>query len=1419
MPDNLLPEKLTAGQIRSFINFDGGEHIDITGTQQSRAQSEGVAALWHLLRNKGFAYLADEVGMGKTRQAMAVIALQLLEDPKAQIVIVCPGQTLQRQWLGEWDAFLRSCYKLLDNRLRSALTGLTVSHVAMHERVSDFAHALQLNEHRIHLLRYSSFSRPLFFGAVAPNEQIDLNADFVTYASALIPLGASPSTKDSQALRDALSQDSVSSTTREELIHMLSERYATQVGHLLCARGISLAVFDEAQYLRHVDNLQNRHIRQMFRPHARRWLFLSATPLHSGPGDLRSLDAYLGDSPSAKDQPPHCASCVPQGRSPQIAARMKPGAAAYQDVVDIMREFMVRRVRTYQDGDGNTYLKSQYRSYQRARISGTKDPFTALTMALVQKRLVQALDGHNNRFSQGECSSFESLATSVRSHSQRAATTKAKANTKAGARAGEHVLAEFEPATDHLRRDSQTSIDRATIDALAASFNEAASQLDRRANPNQVQRYSLPHAKLIDVAHRVFENSLHNASCHKSLVFVRRLDTVEELLAHLRTGFQKEVDRRLSIWHDWLAASGPALVLRQPHWVSGQFWNSAADSSEDAEDDPQPDEPSENEPGDMSGKANDLEYFRAIRYLKGEAPGKLHSFQARLRNTRVARNPLGAFLQAREVQLNAADAEAWKVADEVWIELVKVCLGEADPSLTDPGQPLHWLVHRPEPGSPTFWKLATLQRCLLQSMRQTDLLVDLYVLNRYVASLGAEGVNWTLPRKLLWLLGAGGGPGHCAFPEQLTNYASNWRTKLRDWMLHFDTIIDKCMRGGTSVGWEQIHERANGAFDRMQPVFGRSGRLEDQNAVPQFKFPVHPNVLVCTDVLKEGVDLHLFCDDVIHYGVAWTSGDLEQRIGRVDRFGSLISRRLAVSRQEHWKTQGRPRLKVEFPFLDGTLDAPQVNRVIVAKVRSDMRMDLGRRSDEIDKLGELNLDDLDDSDGTVATAAAPVVYFYPEGVPKDDALQLPAPPDLIIDMLACDAATLSHGRDELHMPRLGVVRIRGNVVVALSGNPLLRRVKVTGRRSVFDRQEEWLSCEAHEGASLSLGRALREADPVSTTALEGSRLFRFDTDWNTLVHCVDVDRPLAPASAIVQPVLLEALGDFLLLRAPLFPASAVHDDAWLGSNDQRCEWAYLTSDAGTVWLVSFVARSNEPAVIADVVDHLASRLGRLAGSITPKLSCSLNATPCTYRSRTALPPCTEIAAFWRNERGILMIDARWQGAGDFLSGMEAWFRAAFSDVLLTLKDGTCSHQGPMSMAMGGVLHLSTQGPERFSLQAFVQPGNVVSDAGGVIEGPWIVWELVASTSTLGAKPTLPHTPWHYMPHFPSSEGWHGEEKENFRVYVSQDERYRYLAVYHRPKTWDARRSALLTAWADALPRMQGTNFQRQALRQSFLNDD
>ncbi len=57
-----------------------------------------------------------------------------------------------------------------------------------------------------------------------------------------------------------------------------------------------------------------------------------------------------------------------------------------------------------------------------------------------------------------------------------------------------------------------------------------------------------------------------------------------------------------------------------------------------------------------------------------------------------------------------------------------------------------------------------------------------------------------------------------------------------------------------------------------------------------FNTPLFPIVLVANAVMQEGLDLHRQCRRVIHHDLEWNPAQVEQRIGRVDRLGSLTSR-------------------------------------------------------------------------------------------------------------------------------------------------------------------------------------------------------------------------------------------------------------------------------------------------------------------------------------------------------------------------------------------------------------------------------------------------------------------------------------------------------------------------------------------------
>jgi hypothetical protein len=82
-----------------------------------------------------------------------------------------------------------------------------------------------------------------------------------------------------------------------------------------------------------------------------------------------------------------------------------------------------------------------------------------------------------------------------------------------------------------------------------------------------------------------------------------------------------------------------------------------------------------------------------------------------------------------------------------------------------------------------------------------------------------------------------------------------------------------------------------------------------------FNTPLLPEILICTQVGQEGIDLHRHCRHVVHYDLAWNPAVLEQRTGRADRIGSKTFRERDAAPAA--KTVF---LEVGVPFLAGTYD-------------------------------------------------------------------------------------------------------------------------------------------------------------------------------------------------------------------------------------------------------------------------------------------------------------------------------------------------------------------------------------------------------------------------------------------------------------------------------------------------------------------
>lgn len=141
---------------------------------------------------------------------------------------------------------------------------------------------------------------------------------------------------------------------------------------------------------------------------------------------------------------------------------------------------------------------------------------------------------------------------------------------------------------------------------------------------------------------------------------------------------------------------------------------------------------------------------------------------------------------------------------------------------------------------------------------------------------------------------------------------------------HFELILDVNEPGIRSRELLEVGRIFGALLRQQQPVGGMTGQV-NKTLVRQFRMPGYPLVLLSTDLLQEGEDLHTFCAEVLHYGLAWMPSSIEQRIGRVDRVRSKTERTVASTGDT---LPQESRLQVYYPHLEDTVERLQVRRVL-----------------------------------------------------------------------------------------------------------------------------------------------------------------------------------------------------------------------------------------------------------------------------------------------------------------------------------------------------------------------------------------------------------------------------------------------------------------------------------------------------------
>ncbi len=933
-------EPISLETAQALVDFGGGAMSDALAEDQM----SGAVAIHNILAGEGFAYLADEVGMGKTYVALGVVALIRFFHPDFRVLYVTPRENIQKKWLKELANFTKNNWKWTDERVRGFQNTSCVE-VAYCRNLADWARQSVRDSGRDFITRMTSFSFPL------PEDSDKWRS------------------KRDELLKIAFMLDRSSLDLRGKAAFKAS--YGKAINTLL--PHYDLVIVDEAHNLKHgreSQSTRNRLLTEilglsegdslavngLYGRRFDRVLLLSATPLESDYSELwRQLDLF-GFGGAVTEL---CDPDSDEARKKETASR-----------------FLVRRL-TGLDIGGQTHTKNMYRREWRAggchehdQDLEIPDERQRLIVALVQKKVAEILndDRFGASFQIGMLASFESFFRTAK------------------VKKGDEDEGNFDDLNQTDEQHEKEGVDTSAINQITKSYRQEFGEY-------------LPHPKM----DAVVENLAPTLEIgDKTLVFVRRVKSVDELAeklsrkydAWLKDTLKKKLPESLHlelerVWKRYendrrqperrapaapegappleinnkdrlliepedsedpggndtffawfFRGAGPKGLLSGAAFRKNRLQGTGSAYSTFFED---------NYLADLLGNPPNVHEALAkeLHLSTTECSGKLRalahaSFPIKAGPKKYPRLPVFRAYQAAGLTLTARSTS--RLASQASVIRRECFPGYAEKARS--------IVHAAFPGPKDFIETRTfftelrrretLHRVLWPALEGTDFreklrdrecrrellaatarlghaFIDLWALmvGRIGSmSLGAQERTGERAEALIsdyldLLVAQSREPGFHAFKE-LSEVAKNFELILQ---VNFPEVSRKSIN--------ELPRLFGRALSAQDPVGRMSGGV-NATLVRQFRMPGYPIVLITTEVLQEGEDLHTFCSRIIHYGITWTPSAMEQRTGRIDRIGSLTHRVLDGQAAPH----PNELMQVYYPYLGDTVERLQVERVL-----------------------------------------------------------------------------------------------------------------------------------------------------------------------------------------------------------------------------------------------------------------------------------------------------------------------------------------------------------------------------------------------------------------------------------------------------------------------------------------------------------
>jgi hypothetical protein len=907
--------------LRTFLHLEARADNTVPLRDIERQEDTVLRAL-QLLDEQPGVVLADEVGMGKTYEALGVIAARMHDQPAARTLILTPGPDLNEKWRKELAAFgdqSRPMYVGFRERFAKATTlaelvsGLR-THAIVVAPVSVFAGSRSLADQAYLLSAWADEQQ------LAGNQVAAIFRKYRNGAAGRVDLQSAAFLDTFEwkivrpVLREALrahrktAGGSLDSLWKEAGYEAFSSTAAIDAAiadlrfRLLGALtpDLDLLVIDEAHKLKNADSVRATGVRTVFEKRFDKALFLTATPFQLTVAELSQVFALFN---LAKSAPADL-----EEKADRLLADVREYAATYDDL---------DRVWSLLDGAGAADFTAWFAGDPDLKTA-PDDPALRVVVEHARRLLHLKRDKIEPGFRAWMIRSLREDKRSYR-HTRRnrlrpsggpgvpfllyerfiAELFRTNARTHKAA-VQINMVSSFGAAREGALLSDEV---RGNLDADAEAYRKMLQRVVSDLRDTQGGHPKVDHVvrDALEAAHRG----------EKTLIFCARVETLKELKREIESAWD---ERMLEAWRRVYPGAAATEIFDQAtdetrvrgrhsklqtRFQRGQdalylalrerYVGTLLDSCDFAEENI----------GDIVRRANEV--LSRQRLAKAHAERVDWSIVKRCveqatalalheagRDADVEPDAMRRLLDPTFVPLGfdlvEDDVESFSIGER----RAEWTIDEQDARLVLARVHLWSHLKSPLIDVPAFYRVRTVERL-------AGYLVSRYVpfLAELLAHARDEGVNidsiearallpvvdrfWTTPAGRPW----------CDLLRRVLVYAGRLDEERRK------EVLDDVVKAGAIVR----HTVDGESRERLREAFNT---------------PLYPMVLVANEVMQEGLDLHHHCRRVVHHDLAWNPAQLEQRVGRVDRLGSLVQR-MRVKAPD-------TKLDISLPLIANTID-------------------------------------------------------------------------------------------------------------------------------------------------------------------------------------------------------------------------------------------------------------------------------------------------------------------------------------------------------------------------------------------------------------------------------------------------------------------------------------------------------------------